>query len=248
MRPARVQAKSLVRLLGRLPDRGLAIAFLRSELGRMIATDAAALLAELGAAAEMRDPGSNDAMLLVSIALAGEAQGALRTAIAVAAEERGEIDTVRRLIGGAPAREADQDALVVPDFGRGRPLALGERKALARRRERQLLARVLRDPHPDVIRILLGNPALTEPDVIRLCARRPIAPEVLREVFRSARWIVRYNVRLAIVRNPYAPLGIGLSLVPHLNAQDAREVAGSLDLSETLRDACARAVQPRTIH
>lgn len=239
-------ARRLVQLVERLADRALAVAFVRHELARIAPDEGAALLAELAAGAEARDPGSTHLMLLASIALADAEP--VRLAIATAAEARGELEVVRRLVPSSPERETDEAQHPIPDFGKGRPLSLGERKSLARRRDRQLLARVLRDPHPDVIRILLTNPALTEPDVVRLCARRPIVPDVLREVFRSARWMVRDAVRLAIVKNPYAPVDVALSIVPHLKAQDARELASSPELPELLREACVRALEPRTIH
>jgi hypothetical protein len=73
-----------------------------------------------------------------------------------------------------------EDKRRVPDFGRGRPLTLGERKSLARTHDRSLIQRVVRDPHPDVVRILLDNPSLTEEDfafarrgpIIRRCCKR----------------------------------------------------------------------------
>ena len=73
-----------------------------------------------------------------------------------------------------PDPNDEDDAQRIPDFGVGRPLTLGERKSLARRPDRDLIARVMRDPNPDVIRILLNNPGLTESDVVRVCARRPV--------------------------------------------------------------------------
>ncbi|MGD8861254.1 MAG: hypothetical protein PVI30_14700, partial [Myxococcales bacterium] len=113
-------------------------------------------------------------------------------------------------------------------------------KALARRNDRDLITRVLRDPHPDVIRILLGNPALTEEDVVRLWARRPASREVQREVFGSPRWIVRYTVKTALVLNPYTPVDVALQIAPHLKAQDLRRVARSNDLRTELRQACGQ--------
>jgi hypothetical protein len=56
---------------------------------------------------------------------------------------------------------------------RGRPLTLGERKALARCHRRELLQHLLRDPHPAVVEVLLGNPHLTEPWPRRACLRCP---------------------------------------------------------------------------
>ncbi|UJR81117.1 hypothetical protein [Sandaracinus amylolyticus] len=243
-----LEARRLVRVVEGIADRDVAVGFLRHELARLGPDESAAVIAEIDARAEMRDDASARVMLLVSVALAARECDELRVAIAEAAIARGDVDTARRLRPEPGARAADDDAATVPDFGRGRPMTLGERKSLARGRDRDLLARVLRDPHPDVIRIVLANPAITEPDVVRLCAKRPIVPEVLREVARSSRWMVRYGVRLALARNPYTPLDVALSVVPHLNAQDARDIAGSPELHDQLREACARAARPRTIH
>lgn len=200
----------------------------------------------VGAAREGAEAGLDRARLLLSViglALAPATAHPLREALAQGAAERGDLDTARLLLPLAPGTdEATGAPIPVPDFGAGRPLALGERKSLARRRDRNLLARVLRDPHPDVIRVLLGNPAVTETDVVRLCARRPVAPDVLREVAAAARWIVRYDVRLALAKNPHTPLEVSVPAALQLRSTDQRTIAGSDDLPEALREACARAI------
>ena len=126
----------------------------------------------------------------------------------------------------------------IPDFGRGRPLTLGERKSLARTHDRALIQRVVQDPHPDVVRILLDNPSLTEDDVIRICAARPNDPSVLHTVYRNRRWVVRYRPRNAIVRNPDTPLDIALLLSPLLRRPELREAATSSELAAPVRLSC----------
>ena len=61
----------------------------------------------------------------------------------------------------------------VPDYGTGRTLTLGERKALARRPTRKAMEKLFADPHPAVIRTLLANPKVVE--ARRHPARRPPA-------------------------------------------------------------------------
>ena len=129
-------------------------------------------------------------------------------------------------------------ALLVPLLVGVAFLTLGERKSIARRRDKTLLDRVLRDPHPDVIRILLDNPAIVEDDVVRLAALRPVAPDVLVQVFRHTRWIIRYRVRYALARNPNTPEDVAVQLVPHLTPSDRRELAHVSHASERLRAAC----------
>jgi hypothetical protein len=148
--------------------------------------------------------------------------------------QRAAPETEERLLEGLGAARGVKPV----DLGGGRPLSLGERKSIARKRDRNLLARVIRDPHPDVIRILLDNPALVEDDVVRLCARRPVAPQVLVQVFQHARWVLRPRVRLSLALNPHTPEEVTLQILPHLGPSEVREVTQSGQLSERVRSAC----------
>lgn len=125
----------------------------------------------------------------------------------------------------------------VPDYGVGRPLTLGERKALARRPTRQALEKLLADPDPTVIRLLLGNPRVTEEDVVRLTARRPNRPDILAEIAKSSRWTHRPRVRMALVLNPSSPPEIAVPLVGLLIRSELRLVVASTDIPAIVRSA-----------
>jgi hypothetical protein len=240
-----MDAATLARRIAAIADPALRVRYLRHSFRGMPPRVIAELLAVAAHGAEARDGASGALLLAACLALADEVE--LREAVAREAIVRGHLDTAALLSPRPPDRTVEE-SLAVPDFGRGRPLTLGERKSIARRRDRDLLDRVLRDPHPDVIRILLGNPAVTEDDIIRLCAQRPAAPDVLREVFKSPRWMVLYRVRRAIVMNPFAPVDVALQLAAHLNAQDGRAVAGSSELPVAVREAGRRVAGLATIH
>jgi hypothetical protein len=126
----------------------------------------------------------------------------------------------------------------VPADGRGRPLTLGERKALARRPDRDTMQRLLADPHPDVIRRLLGNPRVLEDDVVRLTARRPGRSDILTEIARSTTWVHRPRVRMALVMNPATPLDISARIVGLLLRPELEQVAGSPAVAAGLRALC----------
>ena len=147
-----------------------------------------------------------------------------------------------------PAEEEtpDDDKRRVPELRRGRPLTLGERKSLARTHDRTLIQRVVQDPHPEVVRILLGNPSLTEHDVVRICAARPNDPKVLQTVYRNRRWVVRYRPRNAIIRNPDTPLDIALLLAPLLRRPELREAATSSELAPAVRLSCKTILEMRS--
>jgi hypothetical protein len=133
----------------------------------------------------------------------------------------------------------------VPDYGRGRPLTLGERKQLARRTDRDTLAKLLRDPHPDVIRRVLGNPKTTEEDVLFLASKRPCRPDVLAEVARSARWSHRPRIRLALLLNPDMPPDVAAPVVGLLMKQELRLVAESTHVSPAVRALCLEHLERR---
>lgn len=240
-------ATALMRRVTSLADAHVRIAYLRTTLASLSARSIVELTTISMQRTEARDPGFGVLLLGICLALADEAMAHTRSEVAREALVLGVFETATLFAPTAPVRQFEE-AHEVPDFGFGRPLSLGERKALARRRDRDLLARVLRDPAADVIRILLTNPALIEDDVVRLCSRRPLPPRVFREVFRSPRWVVRYRVQRAIVLNPFAPVDLGLQLAVHLTAPDARKAATQPELADELRAACRRVGRVQTYH
>src|SRR6185312_9946308 len=105
-----------------------------------------------------------------------------------------------------------------------------ERRALARRPSRAAFDKLLRDPHPMVVKNLLQNPRLTEDDVIRMVARRPAYPEVIAEVARHPVWSQRARVRMAIVQNPGAPPELAVPLLRLLVRPELQQVTAAADV------------------
>ena len=236
-------ARRLARRVVGFADVALRVKYLSHVAAQMRPRRLADLFTLARHGAEARDGDLAALHLGLCLALARPEHSATRHRVAHAAAGAGQHETAAQLSPRPGVRTLEVDPRV-PDFGKGRPLGLGERKSLARRRDRDLIARVIRDPSPDVIRILLGNPALREDDVLRICAARPALDTVLREVMGATRWIVRYGVRRALIHNPFTPLDIALQLSVHLNAQDARAVAVSTELATPLREACAALAAP----
>ena len=233
----------LVRRLAALSEPRQRVAVLAEQAERLGAASFAATLSGLVArAAESKGAGELVAFSVVVDFLASEqVDDELRLDLLSAARDGGHHDLLRLLVAPPPHRVEEERR--VPDYGAGRTLTLGERKALARRPNRRLLEQVLADPHPDVIRNLLRNPKLTEADVLRLVTRRPNREDVLVEVLRSERWARRYTIKLALVRNPYTPPAISLKLLPLLLRQDLAEVAVDRSLHPSVLLASRRLVE-----
>ncbi len=163
-----------------------------------------------------------------------------RQALYAAARARGADALARLLFDASPATASDGELKQQlqperPLRPKGRPLTLGERKSLARSSRRELIIHLVRDPHPDVVRILLDNPLLTERDAVQLAASRPAVPATLTLIADHPRWSVRHMVRRALVFNPHTPVHVALRLATTLGTTDWREIEQDAHLPDTLR-------------
>lgn len=125
-----------------------------------------------------------------------------------------------------------------------RPLTLGERKSLARSHDRNTLERLVVDPHEDVVALLLGNPHMTEEDILRIATSRRSSAVVLQLVLDARRFGNRPRVRKALLRNPRTPLATALRLVGLLNRAEQRELASDPAIHSALRKAARRRLAP----
>ncbi len=124
-------------------------------------------------------------------------------------------------------------------------IALGQRIMLARRGPGRVAAALLAQGDPPILQVVLDNPYLTEAQVLRVLARQKLPPAVVTTVAHHRKWSHLYNVRMALVRHPSAPLATVLSLLPMLTAPDLRELAAARTLSESLRGYIRREAEQR---
>ena len=129
----------------------------------------------------------------------------------------------------------DEEPLPVPTYLATRPLTLGERKAIAAKPDRKLLAFALRDPHPEVIGKLLRNPKLTEADVLLIATKRPNIAAVLRRVAQHDKWRKRRAVAKALVYNPHTPPRQAISVIHLLSRKEVVELAADPRIDEDVR-------------
>jgi hypothetical protein len=138
-----------------------------------------------------------------------------------------------------------ESAPAVPDYGAGRELTVGERRSLARQPNRRAFERLLRDPHPLVLRNLLGNPRLTEDDVVRLAARRPLREAIIAELVHRPEWLLRPRVRMTILHNPYTTSHIALALLSLCRRDELAEILENTALHPVLRSSARELLDRR---
>lgn len=124
-------------------------------------------------------------------------------------------------------------------------LPLGQKIALARRGPTHVAGALVAEGHPSVLPVALDNPFLTEAQVLKALAREKTSLHVVQAIASHRKWSQTYNVRLALVRNPSAPLATVLAFLPNLTVSDLRELAAPGIVPENLRRYLQAEVQRR---
>jgi hypothetical protein len=139
------------------------------------------------------------------------------------------------LFGDDPGREDAGANGILP-----RPTEpVGYRISLARKAVAGVIERLLFDPDPRVVQVLLGNPRLTEAEVLKLAASRRADPESLAAIARNDGWIARYPVKVALANNPATPTRVVLGLLPYLLGQDLRGLSAGSSRAQVRLQAAA---------
>jgi hypothetical protein len=243
----RTRADALVRITLGLADGTLRGSYLATLLRDWPVESVARTLDAVCERAEQAETGAREALISIVDALNMDGMTDLvqrlreeAAAGSLLALER----LIRHPISAALPTAAGAGPERAPSVGRGRELTLGERKSLARRPDRELMQRLLLDPHPDVIGRCLRNPRIVEDDVVRLAAKRPGRPEVLVEIARS-RWSLRPRVRIALVLNPATPQEMALRIAGLLVRPELELVASTPVASPSLRAVCREHLERR---
>jgi hypothetical protein len=124
-------------------------------------------------------------------------------------------------------------------------ISLGQKITLARRGPARVAGALLADGHPQVLSVVLDNPFLTEAQVLKVLAQGKIPTSVVLAVIHHRKWSSSYNIRIALVRHPSAPLAAILSYLPQLTVSDLRDLAAPGIVPENLRRYIQAEVQRR---
>ncbi|HUC52507.1 MAG TPA: hypothetical protein VMR90_00570 [Candidatus Cybelea sp.] len=124
-------------------------------------------------------------------------------------------------------------------------LPLGQKITLARRGPARVAGALLTEGHAQVVSVVLDNPYMTEAQVLKVLSREKLPISVIPAIASHRKWSSTYNVRLALVRQPAAPLATILVYLPELTVADLRELAAPGIVPENLRKYLQAEVQRR---
>jgi hypothetical protein len=141
----------------------------------------------------------------------------------------------------ADIKRTAEDALM----NRLETISSGERLSLARRAAGRVAAELLGDPEPRVIHAALGNSQLTEAEVIRALMRVHASVLLVESVCAHAKWSLRRDIRVALLRNEKIPLTRVLEFAHSLTIRQLREILRSCRLPSCTREYLLKEIDQR---
>lgn len=124
-------------------------------------------------------------------------------------------------------------------------ITLGERLSLARRGSGSIAAALLLDQEARVWQTALENSRLTENAVVRALLRPTAGTALVEAVSHHAKWSLRHEIRMALLRNRKTPLARALEFARTLPPPQLRDVLHSSQLPEKVKAYLRKELEAR---
>ena len=119
-------------------------------------------------------------------------------------------------------------------------ITLGERISLARRSSAMVASALLLDKESRVWQTALENPRLSESAIVKALLRPSATPAFVKAVCHHAKWSVRPEIRMALLRNEYTPLARALEFARRLPPAQLRDILHASRLPERIKAYCKK--------
>ncbi len=124
-------------------------------------------------------------------------------------------------------------------------ITLGERISLARRSSTMVAAALLLDKEKSVWRTALENPRLTETAIVKALQRSNASSAFVEAICRHAKWSVRPEIRMALLRNEHTPLARALEFARRLPPAQLRDILHASRLPEKIKEYLRKELQAK---
>lgn len=114
-------------------------------------------------------------------------------------------------------------------------LPMGEKLSLARRASGRVVGVLLLDSEQRVIQAALENPRLTEALIIKALMRASCTAVLVHAVGEHAKWSLRYEIRVALLRNPKTPARLADEFARGIPPARLKEILHHSGLAETTK-------------
>jgi hypothetical protein len=114
-------------------------------------------------------------------------------------------------------------------------VTLGERISLARKSSATVAAALLLDKDTHVWQTALENPRVTEAAIVKALQRSSATPAFVEAVCLHAKWSLRPEIRIALLRNAHTPLARAIDFARRLPSAQLRDILYASRLPEKIK-------------
>lgn len=122
-------------------------------------------------------------------------------------------------------------------------ITLGERISLARRSSATVAAALLLDKESRVWQTALENPRLSEAAIVKALRRTNATPAFVKAVCHHAKWSVRPEIQMALLRNEFTPLARAIEFARRLPPAQLRDGLHASRLPEKIKTYLRRGLE-----
>lgn len=96
---------------------------------------------------------------------------------------------------------------------------------------------LVRDPNRLVSSAAISSPSMTAPEAAAIAHSKEVGEDVLRRISARKEWLKTYEVKRALIFNPKTPVGVSMSFLGHLRANDLKALSRSRGVPGALKTA-----------
>jgi hypothetical protein len=130
-------------------------------------------------------------------------------------------------------------------FSRILAMTVGQKVQLAFKGGKTERSILVRDRNKLVCSAVMRNPRMSESEAEQIAGMRNVDDEVLRLLSQRREWMAKYNVLIALARNPKCPIGVVMPLINRLTLRDLKMLKDDKGVSDVVRSMSRRLFEQR---
>jgi len=125
-------------------------------------------------------------------------------------------------------------------------MTISEKVKLAFQGDKSARMLLVRERNKLICAAVMRNPRMTEQEAESIAGMRNVEDEVLRIIGMRRDWMSKYNIMLALIRNPKAPIGVVLPLINRLTLRDLKGLKDDRGVQQVVREMARKAYLARS--
>jgi hypothetical protein len=115
-------------------------------------------------------------------------------------------------------------------------MTVAQKVQLAFKGDRMVRMLLVRERNKLICSSVMRNPRMSNQEAEAIAGMRNVEDEVLRLLSMRRDWMNKYNIVLTLCKNPKAPIGVVLPLIPRLTLRDLKGLRDDKGVQAVVRE------------